>query len=54
MRPKHYKASVGYIVNVAAYQNGVNHSDWLCVDGFSEAVIDYIQAVEKSELEDAK
>lgn len=48
------KGSKGYLINVAAYQNGVNHSDWLGVDGFSEAVIDYIQAVEKSELEDAK
>lgn len=37
----------GYIINVAAYQNGVNHEDWLTVSGFSEAVIDYIQAVEK-------
>lgn len=52
--PRHYKADKGYVVNVAAYQNGINHSEWLCVDGFSEAVIDYIQAVEKSELEDVK
>ena len=39
--------SKGYLINVAAYQNGVNHADWIGVDGFSEAVIDYIQAVEK-------
>lgn len=39
----------GYIINVAAYQNGVNHEDWLTVSGFSEAVIDYIQAVEKQQ-----
>jgi hypothetical protein len=44
------KGSKGYLINVAAYQNGVNHSNWLCVDGFSEAVIDYIQAVEKQEV----
>lgn len=37
----------GYVINVAAYQNGVNHDKWLTVSGFSEAVIDYIQAVEK-------
>lgn len=43
------KGSNGYLINVAAYKNGVNHSDWLCVDGFSEAVIDYIQAVEKDQ-----
>lgn len=36
----------GYIVNVASYQNGVNHNAWTEVNGFSEAVIDYIQALE--------
>ena len=40
----------GYIINVAAYQNGVNHDSWLCIDGFSEAVIDYIQAVEREQV----
>lgn len=39
----------GYIINVAAYQNGVNHSDWITVSGFSEAVVNYIQAVEKDD-----
>jgi hypothetical protein len=37
----------GYMINVAAYENGINHGAWLTVSGFSEAVIDYIQAVEK-------
>jgi len=37
----------GYIVNVAAYENGVNHDHWLTISGFSEAIVDYIQAVEK-------
>lgn len=37
----------GYIVNVAAYTNGVNHSAWTEVNGFSESVIDYIQALEQ-------
>ncbi len=41
-----YGNSKGYLINVAAYQNGVNHKDWLDISGFSEAVIDYIQAVE--------
>jgi len=36
----------GYIVNVAAYQNGVGHSDWVTISGFSEAIIDYIRATE--------
>lgn len=37
----------GYIVNVAAYENGVNHEAWTTVSGFSEAVIDYIRESEK-------
>lgn len=36
----------GYLVNVASYQHGVNHSAWNEINGFSEAVIDYIQAFE--------
>jgi hypothetical protein len=36
-----------YILNVAAYENGVNHSDWTTISGFSEAVIDYIRESEK-------
>lgn len=43
--PKH--GAVGYIVNVAAYQQGVDHSAWTTISGFSEAVIDYIQALEE-------
>lgn len=37
----------GYVVNVASYENGVNHSAWTEVNGFSEAVVDYIQALER-------
>lgn len=37
----------GYVVNVASYEHGVNHSAWTEVNGFSEAVIDYIQALER-------
>lgn len=37
----------GYVVNVASYQNGVNHNAWTEVNGFSEAVVDYIQALER-------
>jgi hypothetical protein len=32
---------------VASYQNGVNHQAWTEINGFSEAVIDYIQALEQ-------
>lgn len=37
----------GYVVNVASYEHGVNHSAWTEVNGFSEAVVDYIQALER-------
>ncbi len=37
----------GYMVNVASYQHGVGHGDWQRVDGFSEAVIAWIAALEE-------
>lgn len=37
----------GYILNVASYQNGITQGKWVTISGFSEAVIDYIQAIEK-------
>lgn len=39
--------SKGYVVNIASYENGVNHRAWTEVNGFSEAVVDYIQALER-------
>lgn len=39
----------GYILNVGSYQNGVNHDAWTTITGFSEAVVDYIQALESEE-----
>ena len=45
--PKH-RAS-GYVINVAAYEHGVNHNAWHTISGFSESVIDYIQALEELE-----
>jgi len=39
----------GYMINVASYRNGVGAGDWTRVDGFSEAVIDWIIAQEKEE-----
>jgi 60 kDa SS-A/Ro ribonucleoprotein len=35
--------SKGYILNVAAYQNGLNLSDWVTISGWSEASLDFIQ-----------
>lgn len=37
----------GYVVNVASAKNGVGYGEWLHIDGFSEAVVDYIVRVEE-------
>lgn len=36
----------GYMINVATNQNGVGFGDWTRISGFSEAVVQYIQAIE--------
>jgi hypothetical protein len=41
----------GCMINVAPYQNGVGYGPWLHVDGWSEAVIDYVQAYEQAFLQ---
>lgn len=42
--PKHGKA---YMLNVASYQNGVGYGAWKHVDGFSEAVVKWMQEFER-------
>ena len=37
----------GYVINVASNQNGVGYYSWLHIDGWSEAVVDYIQEYER-------
>ena len=37
----------GYVINVASYKNGVGYGKWTHIDGWSEAVIDYIRALEQ-------
>jgi 60 kDa SS-A/Ro ribonucleoprotein len=39
----------GYMINVASARNGVGYGPWVHVDGFSEAVIDYIRELEQAE-----
>lgn len=39
----------GYVINVGSYQNGINHSQWVEINGFSEAVFDYLLEYEKTE-----
>lgn len=36
----------GYIINVATNQNGIGYGAWVKINGFSEAVIEYIRAHE--------
>jgi len=39
----------GYVINVASAKNGVGYGAWMHLDGFSEAVLDYIREIEKTE-----
>jgi 60 kDa SS-A/Ro ribonucleoprotein len=36
----------GYTINVHSYQNGVGYGPWTSIDGFSEATVKFIQALE--------
>jgi len=38
----------GYVINVASYKNGVGYGKWMHIDGWSEAVIEYIRALEQT------
>lgn len=38
-----------YMVNVASAKNGVGYGAWHHIDGFSEAIVRYVQAYEKTE-----
>ncbi len=40
----------GYVINVASARNGIGYGPWTHIDGFSEAVIDYIRVLEQIEL----
>jgi hypothetical protein len=36
----------GYVINVASNKNGVGYGAWTHIDGWSEAVVEYIRALE--------
>jgi hypothetical protein len=40
----------GYMINVASARHGVGYGPWTHIDGFSEAVIDYIRELEGTRL----
>lgn len=44
--PKPLTGSKAYVINVAAYRNGIGYGNYIHIDGWSEAVIDYIQQFE--------
>jgi 60 kDa SS-A/Ro ribonucleoprotein len=48
-RPPHPQGT-GYIVNVGGYKNGVAYGPWISIDGWSEAILDYIRAMEGPEV----
>jgi hypothetical protein len=45
---------LGYIINVAAYKNGVGYEKWTHINGWSEAVIDFIFELERQEQSEQK
>jgi Mg-chelatase subunit ChlD len=42
-------AGRGYMINVASNRNGVGYGRWIHIDGWSEAVVDYIAELERIE-----
>jgi len=47
-RPVKLPGSKGYVLNVAAYENGLAVNDWTTITGFSEACLDYLMMAEKT------
>lgn len=43
-------AGIGYFINVSINQNGIGYGAWNHIDGFSEAVIEWIKQYEQSEI----
>ena len=37
----------GYMINVASYKNGIGYGAWIKIDGWSDAVLDYISEESK-------
>jgi len=38
----------GYVINVASARNGVGYGPWVHIDGWSEAVLEYIREAERT------
>jgi hypothetical protein len=39
----------GYSINVASNRNGVGYSSWMHIDGWSEAVVEFIAELESTD-----
>ncbi len=39
----------GYMINVASYRNSVGYGKWMHIDGWSEAVVEYIRMLETAQ-----
>ncbi|HKF46193.1 MAG TPA: vWA domain-containing protein [Terracidiphilus sp.] len=39
----------GYVINVASNRNGVGYGEWTHIDGWSEAVVEYIAELERAD-----
>jgi hypothetical protein len=44
------RVKLAYMINVASGKNGVGYGKWNHIDGWSEAVIDYIEVAERSNM----
>lgn len=40
------KSKAAYVVNVGTYQNGIGYGKWTHIDGWSEAIVDYLREFE--------
>ena len=46
-RPPHPQGT-GYIINVGGYKQGIAYGPWVAIDGWSEAILDYIREFESA------
>jgi len=47
--PRHLAVAHGYMINVASAQRGVGYGRWVHIDGFSEAVLRFVNEYEQQE-----
>ena len=40
----------GYVINIASNRNGVGYGEWMHIDGWSEAVVEFIAELESTDV----